>query len=206
MNNYQSNSHRSKAESASPVPEAPKTENKRAPKVVQGAVKVKKKNAVRRMADAFLPDDIARIKEYFFGDVLVPTVKNLISATVNTLLWNNARGNGGSGAGASQTPYGRYYENNNGGRANTATRSMPVQDCRSIVFRDRRDAEHVLTQMDDLMATYGVVRIADVFDMAGMSCDWTCNDYGWYNVRNAAIVATHEGFIIDMPRAVPIRK
>lgn len=205
MNRYASNSHKAKAAEHQSAPQPAPTEPKRVQKVAKGAVTVKKKSELSKLAETFLPDDLSRIKDYILRDVLVPSIKRFISDTVNVMLYNNPRGTGGSSG--SQTAYTRYYGND--GR-DTGSRDysggVTVPSCSAIKFRDKRDAEAVLAQLDELMEVYKQVCVADVYDLAGVSCDYTYHDYGWYNIRTAGIGSTRDGFYIDMPKAVPIRK
>ena len=66
------------------------------------------------------------------------------------------------------------------------------------------DQEDVLMRMDELMETYGLVRVADLYDLVGITGNYTDNKYGWTNIRNAEIVRVRDGYMIKMPRAVPI--
>ena len=54
------------------------------------------------------------------------------------------------------------------------------------------------------MDTYGLVRVADLYDLVGITGNYTDNKYGWTNITRAEIVRTRDGFMIKMPRAVPI--
>ena len=54
------------------------------------------------------------------------------------------------------------------------------------------------------MDTYGLVRVADLKDLVGISDNYTDNKYGWTNIRNAEIVRVRDGYMIKMPKAVPI--
>ena len=59
--------------------------------------------------------------------------------------------------------------------------------------------------MDEMMEEYGIVRVADLFDLVGITGDYTDNKYGWTNIRNAEVVRVRDGYKIKMPRAMPIR-
>ena len=61
MEDYKSNSHRSKEE----------LKKKEVGKVVTGEVKTKKKTEVRKFADTFISEDIANVKSYILMDVLI---------------------------------------------------------------------------------------------------------------------------------------
>ena len=69
---------------------------------------------------------------------------------------------------------------------------------------NRGEAEIVLSRMDELIDTYGIVTIADLYDLAGVTGDYTTNNYGWTNIRNAEVVRVRDGYIIKMPKAMPI--
>lgn len=201
MNNYQSNSHKSREEARDNLPEKKKVE-----KVVTGSVKTKKKNEFHKLAEVFLPEDINAVKNYILVDILVPSIKKFAEEAVKTFLWGGGAA-GRSSSGSSNVSYRNYYNNDRGPSGGSSSRGSAVCSCSDIIFGSRRDADAVLSQMDELVETYGHVSVADVYDLAGMSCDYTCHDYGWYNIRNAAVVPTRNGsFIIDMPKAIPLRK
>ena len=55
------------------------------------------------------------------------------------------------------------------------------------------------------MEEYSFVRVADLYDLVGVTGLFTDNNYGWTNIRNAKIVRVRDGYKIDMPRALPLR-
>ena len=73
-----------------------------------------------------------------------------------------------------------------------------------IILSTRGEAEDVLSRMDELIETYGLVRVADLYDLVGITGNYTDNKYGWMNIRNAEIMRVRDGYMIKMPRAVPI--
>ena len=58
--------------------------------------------------------------------------------------------------------------------------------------------------MDELIETYGIVSVADLYDLVGKSCNYTDNKYGWTNIRNAEPVRVRDGYLLKMPKAGPI--
>ena len=73
-----------------------------------------------------------------------------------------------------------------------------------IFFDTREEAEEVLSKMDELIELYGVVRVADLYELVGITRDYTDNKYGWKNIRNARIERTRDGYAIKLPRALLI--
>ena len=72
-----------------------------------------------------------------------------------------------------------------------------------FVFDTRKEAEEVLDRMDDLIDTYGVVSVADLYDLVGISGNYTDNKYGWTNLRNADVQRVRDGYLLKLPKALP---
>lgn len=59
--------------------------------------------------------------------------------------------------------------------------------------------------MDELIDMYGVVSVADLYDLVGITGNYTDNKYGWTNIRNAEPVrAMGGGYMLKLPKALPI--
>ena len=58
--------------------------------------------------------------------------------------------------------------------------------------------------MQDVIDSYGVVTVADMYDMAQLTQPYTSNKYGWMNIRNAEVKRVSDGYIIKLPKAMPI--
>ena len=69
---------------------------------------------------------------------------------------------------------------------------------------ERVEAEEVRRQMLDVIARYGFVTVADMYDMAGLTPPYTANSYGWVNIRTAEPVRVRDGYILRLPKASPI--
>ena len=58
--------------------------------------------------------------------------------------------------------------------------------------------------MDELLETYDIVSVADLYDLVGKTCNYTDNKYGWTNLRNAEPVRVRDGWLLKLPKAGPI--
>jgi len=195
LTSYKSNSNRSKEN---------KIEEHRIEKVVTGPVTTRKKSGFDKLKGEFISDDAKNIKSYVLGEVLIPAIKKAISDIVtdgiSILLYGESRG-GNRRSTADRVSYRSYYDNTYN-RPSISTRTSYSYD--DIVLNSRGEAEDVLMRMDELMETYGLVRVADLYDLVGITGNYTDNKYGWTNIRNAEIVRVNNGYMIRMPRAVPI--
>ena len=74
-----------------------------------------------------------------------------------------------------------------------------------IVFEDRINALVALSNLKDIFDRYGVVSVGDLYDEAGIKCDYTHSRFGWKNyddIHNAKIVKVKGGYMIDLPEPV----
>lgn len=202
---YTPNSHKYKEEQKSTTPV-----EKRVQKVVKDPAKTKK-NEVRKIADIFISEDVSNVKNYIFMDVLVPAVKKAIYDIVTNgidmfLYGGTGKGKSSSSPGA-KVSYRSYYDQKNsssGYRGSENVRSNNGFEYDDIEFQHRGEAEAALQQMHDAIARYGIVTVADLYDMAGLTAPYTSQKYGWMSVNGVNVVRTRDGYVLKLPRAVPI--
>ena len=201
--NSKTNRNKQKEETIGKAP----VNEKRAEKVVHGKVKTKK-NEMRKLTNVFISEDASNVKNYIIMDVIVPAVKkalyDLVVGALDITLYGG-RGNGKRPS-ADKVSYRDYNSiSKSGDRLYEGTRTTSGYSYDDIVVETRGEAEAVLSRMDEIMEEYEIVRVADLYDLVGITGDYTDNKYGWTNIRNASIVRVRDGYKINMPRAIPIR-
>lgn len=177
---------------------------KRVEKVITGNVKVKKKSA---LAGMIISEDASSVKDYVLKEVIVPSLKKLASEMVTSfvdgVLFGGQRDRGERRPNASYVSYNRYSDRGDR-RSYESSPARINHTYEDFVFDSRAEAEYVLSQMHGALKTYGMLTIADLYDMVGESCDYTYQDYGWTNLRNAEVVRVRSGYSIKLPKALPI--
>ena len=201
--NLPDNSHKGRTE----VKQKQAGEGKRAEKIVRGKVKTKK-NDVRKLTDIFISEDVVNVKSYILMDVLVPSIKKAIyDIVVNSLDMSlfGGRGNGRRST-ADKVSYRDYSSaSRRDERTYSSSRTTSGYSYDDIILETRGEAEAVLARMDEIMEEYEIVRVADLYDLVGVTGEHTDNKYGWTNIRNAEVERVRDGYRIKMPRALPIR-
>lgn len=204
MDEYKPNSHKSKeAQNDKPTEEKKKVE-----KVVSGTVKTKKKNEISKFKDVFISEDISNVKSYVLMDVLVPAVKKAISDIVTNgidMILYGGRGSSGRRPDAAKISYRNYYDRKDDHRPIGETRTRSGYSYDDIILDSRGEAEEVLARMDELVEQYGIVSVADLYDLVGITGNYTDNNYGWTNIRNAEPVRVRDGYMLKLPKALPIK-
>lgn len=205
MEEYKPNSHLSKDDPKKVEGEA--IPEKKVGKVVSGSVKTKKKSGLTKFTDAFIQEDAENVKSYIFMEVLVPALKKAISDVVTNgidMILYGEMGRSKKNSPGSKVSYRNYYEDRRDDRRYAPTRPRDGYDYDDIILPNRGEAEEVLSRMDELIATYGLVSVADLYDLVGIAGSYTDNKYGWTDIRNASVVRVRDGYVIKLPRALPL--
>lgn len=206
MEDYKSNSDKSKQ----------LAEVKKIEPVIAGSATLKKKSEFKKFTEALVTRDFVSIRSYIVGDVLIPAGKKAIEELVHMILnGENSRNNSGSATGASKVSYRSFWDKRDEAlRADYRGAAPAQQRARSgysyddVSFDNIKDAEDVYDRMCEIISLYGVVSIADLYDMARIIDDnYTNNNYGWSDISARRYIPTSDNRItLKMPPAMPITK
>ena len=198
MEEYKPNSNKAKEQEIA---------EKKVEKVIEGPVKTKKKNEIRKFTDVFISEDVSNVKSYILMDVLIPAVKKAISDIVTNgiemMLWGDTNHSKRERNNSMRPSYRSFYEDKNSRDYRPQTRTVYSFD--DIILDSRADAEEVLDSMGDIIESYGVVSVADMYDLVGEVSKYTDNKYGWTDLRTAHVERDRSGgYYIKLPRALPL--
>ena len=193
MKQYQSNSDKERQE-------ASRQSEKKVEAVVVGTAKTRKKGELQKFVNEFVPGNFSIIK----SDIIVPSLKKAVSDIVKVgidmILYD------GKQTQSSKVSYRNYYDRDNDKvRAGSSINRFNNLDYDDILFETRGDAETVLDAMNDIISQYGIVTISDLYDLARVPNDnFTLNRYGWSSISGACAIRVRDGYILKLPRAIPI--
>lgn len=202
MEEYKSNSHKSREAN-----EAPK---KKVEKVIAGTAKTRKKSELKKFTDVFVAEDVQNVKSYILMDVLVPAVKKAVSDIVTNgidMILYGESGHHDHKSTASKISYRNYYDRKEEPRYHdryASQRSRTGYDYDDIILDSKGEAMNVLDRLGELIDTYKMASVADLYELVGVTGNYTDNKYGWTNISTASIVRIRDGYVIKMPRAMPL--
>jgi len=205
---YPSNSKIPKVEKTIDSAKIPKVE-----KVITGVVKKQKRSLGKKLAETFLEDDSKNVGAYILHDVLIPAAKSMISDMVGggieMLLFGERRGRGSSSirrdGSKSTVNYGAYSRTSNDRDPRDKPRDISKNgrarhDFDEIVLETRGEAEDVLAHLVDLTIDYGMASVADLYDLVGITSNFTDNKFGWTDLRSAGVSRVRDGYLLNLPR------
>lgn len=202
MEDYKPNSYKSK-EQPQPIVE------KKVEKVTTGKVVTKKKSGIAKAAEMFFAEDLRSVKRYVIMEVLLPALKRTFLDMVNNgadMLVNGEITRSKSNTPGSKVSYRSYYDRRDDPpRARIDSRYGSAYDYDELAFETRGDAERVLATLDEIMDTYKMVKVADLYDASGRTPSSVMFNYGWTDIHTASVVRTVDGYyMIRLPRALPL--
>ena len=204
---YPPNSHKSREGRTARPGVKKSSERVKQEKIVTGSVIQRKKSLGSKMKEMFTGDDARSVGEYLVQEVLVPALKSLLSDVASQgaerLLYGetnrgSSRGSR-SGSRSNFTNYSRMHDRPEP-RRDISHRSRASHDFRDIVLESRPEAEDVLERLGDLIDQYDAANVGDLYDLVGITPDFTDNNYGWYTLRGSRIIKTRDGYLLDLPR------
>lgn len=174
-------------------------------KVVSGNVRKKKKSGLSKFAEIFISSDAGDVKTYIVRDVVVPAVRDLLVDTIKKGAEMIFYGDGYRSSSNKPKNYTKYAYGSNKRSRSQYRSEYESRSFDEIVYESRGEAAAVLEQLDDVIDEYGSVSILDLYDFSGLS-GGTPSDakYGWDDLKTAKVIRGGGGWMIRLPRAIPI--
>lgn len=202
-----------------PKPEDKPQEKLKLQAVTTSAVQ-RKMSIGRRIKNALVVDDVQSIGAYLLEDVVIPTVKTLISdiavGAIERALYGEARGRPTSSSRISSrgyTPYNRIYSSGSrvtppddgpGDRRELSRDARRSHDFGEIVFESRAEAYEVLDRLNDQIKNFDVATVGDLLDLSGITATHVDENWGWRTLATAQVRRVRNGYILDLERPVKI--
>jgi len=211
-NDFPSNSKTSKPEVRAEQPE------KKVEPIIAGTARKRKKGLGAKFKETMLAGaDSQSVFEYIVFDIMIPAGKDLFLDAMNAgferKFYGEVRSAGRRGYGrpAPSSGYTSYRGVSShpalagaGGRQPAAARRPRNFDMGEIIIDTRVEATDVLDQMYELLSRYEVVTVADLYDMVRIETNYTDNRFGWTDLRGADIQRVRDGYVIQLPRPIPL--
>lgn len=191
-----------------------KDQKEKLEKVVKGNVVKQKKSFTKRLVSSMIGEDVNSVTQYIIQDVVVPAAKNtiadMVSGGIEMLLFGEIKGTKTKRRGGqSYVSYNSYYGRDDRReprrsphKRNPRSRSSHIFD--DILLETRGEAEEVLSLLVELTDSYGMATVADLYDLVGVTSEFTDTKYGWESLGGATVDRTRSGYLINLPRTIQL--
>ena len=183
--------------------------------IKEGRVSTKKQSAWRKAKHRIFEQEGKELKNYIINDVLIPSAKETISTMVSNgidiLLYGEVKHIGQKKGGIlGGSRYGNYVSYNSiSSNRNSSVVGRPgmasaanLRDSLSLddfIFQTRREADDILNSMSTILTDYGIVTVADLYDLCGLKSQYTYNNYAWKDLSTAGVTLTRDGYLLNLP-------
>lgn len=190
-------------------------------KIVNSRAIKRKKSVGKRLLEMVVGDQVTDVRTFVVQDILVPAVKDMVAdmahGITDILIYRDTRGGRGYRGYSHGYDYSRQYrssdpldrkygygysERRRDPRNDGPRRALKITD--DIIVGSKREAENVLSEMARCIQQYGQVTLSQVYSMVGWDQTYTDNYWGWYDMGSAHTKRVREGWLLDIPKPVPM--
>ena len=195
-------------------PKSDPVENKIIEKVVVTEVITKKKSVGRKFKDVFFGGDFSTAGQYAVAEIILPALRNAVSATVSGFvdraLWGDSASRRRPTEYRPNIQYGSFFQRDPremsrppsmGARQSYRPDPRTRRDNMQFIVSTRAEAEMVVERMIDILEKYDAVSMADLNTMLGLPTTHIDNKWGWVYLNNLEIRQVREGYLLDLPPA-----
>ena len=187
-------------------------------KVITGTVMTKKQSIGKKLSSNLLGDDSDSVSSYIVQDILIPSAKNtvfemfssladMLRGSVELALFGRRTSNSRGGRGTPYVSYDKFHKQGFHNKYDDipfkrelTPKARSTHNFNDIILTNRGDAEEVLTHLVDLTETYGMATVADLYELVGVTGEYTDNKYGWDSLGAASVTRVRGGYLVDLPR------
>lgn len=191
---------------------------KKVEQVTSGQVVVRKTPMAKKFLHTFFGGDAKSVVGYVVMEVLIPAAKDMVADAVSqgverTLFGevkSASRRTGARPSGSGYTPYNRFSSPATARMADprereVSSRARSQHDFGEIILATRVEADHVIDRLYDLLEKYEQVTVADLYDLVGVSGNYTDDKWGWERLSGAGVTRTRNGYLLNLPAPEPLK-
>lgn len=216
MSEFPSNRHKDRVRADSKVPS---TDVKNVQKVVETEVVRRKKPLSKRFVETFIGGDTNTVWEYVTFDVIVPAAKDMLADAVSQgveklIFGESVSSSRRHGRRPSDGPYISYNKMSSRRRGrdprdrdeprSMSRRARSSHDFDEIILATRVEAEEVIDRLYDIVSKYEMATVSDLYDLVGITGNYTDNKWGWVDLRGAGVARVRSGYLLNLPRPEPL--
>lgn len=170
--------------------------------------KIRKESTAKRVIGEIIREDARGVGEMIMWDVIIPTIKNLISDTVTRGIDAMLFGGSSQTYKRSETKYSDYsgYSKAKTERTETSRSRRYRESKNEMILDNRSQAMDVIDKLGDIIDQYGQASVSDLNDLVGLSSNFVDDNWGWTDPGSFDVRQIREGFLLKFEDPEPLKK
>lgn len=181
----------------------------------------RKKPLGKKLQETFIGGDAKGVWAFVALDVVVPAAKDMVadavSQGVERMIYGesqpSSRRHGRRSSNSEPyISYNRYSKSpsrrmgrDDRDRPQMSRRARATHDFDEIILPTRVEADEVLDRLYDLVSQYESATVADLYDLVGISGNYTDAKWGWVDLQGSGVTRVrHGGYLLDLPKPEPL--
>lgn len=180
------------------------------------SVKVRRKSGLSKLMKGIFAGDARTITEYLMETVIVPKFQDILLDTINKggeyLIYGETKASRINSSRRSSIYYStpadrkldrieRYGTLETREIGDSKNKNYDTDYYSDLVFRDRQQAEEILSRMYEDLQEYHCCTILSLKSMMGHHTTHTDEKYGWEDLTGSRIKKVRGGWLLELPRA-----
>lgn len=174
--------------------------------------RVRHESTTKKVIGEIIKEDARSVGETVLWDVVVPTVKNLISDVItrgiDSMLYGDSRPTRSRSGYSDYSGYSRPKDRRDRPVERRERRSSRISEPErnEIIFDTRSDASDVIDRMSDLIDQYGQASLADLNALIGASSNFIDDNWGWTDMGSFNIRQVRDGFMLTHDEPISLKQ
>lgn len=140
-------------------------------------------------------------------DLIIPAGRdllfNVVTSVSQTLIYGESDQPSVSNR-VNRIPYSSISNYNRMGRPTSHVQKVRQLPEDGFIFERKSDADAALEHLHEACDTFGVVSVQALYEICEQTAPYTANKYGWMNLDDARVERTRGGYILKLPRSMPL--
>ena len=140
-------------------------------------------------------------------DLIIPAGRdllfNVVTSVSQTLIYGESDQPSVSNR-VNRIPYSSISNYNRMGRPTSHVQKVRQLPEDGFIFERKSDADAALEHLHEACDTFGVVSVQALYEICEQTAPYTANKYGWMNLDDARVERTRDGYILKLPRSMPL--
>ena len=142
-----------------------------------------------------------------FTELIIPAGRdllfNVVTSVSQTLIYGESEPPSTSN-GVNRIPYSSISNYNRVGRPTSRVQKIRQRPEDGFVFERKSDADTIIEELREACDSFGVVTVQALYEICDKTAPYTANKYGWMNLDDARVERTRDGYVLKLPRSMPL--